>query len=340
MTGAIVLAAYEPSPELLVRQLRSIRAQTVEDWVCVIAVDGGDDAVRRALAEAVGDDSRFHVVSDGRRLGFYLNFERGLAAVAPEAEWVALSDQDDYWYPQKLETLLPHLAEVALVSGQARLVRYPEDQEIGVTGRLDLDARLTMLVNQYTGSLCVFRADLLSIALPFPRLSSRTVAHDHWLAMVAFAHGGARVVDDLVQDYVQHDANVFGDPSALRAGPLRTLRRAFTNVVAFSRKYEGSASPRAMARMLFWVYVGWRQLMAETLLARCGQDSGADAGVVRALAETFGRRRRLSDTRRLLRTARRVEAVPRAFGIAYIASWVAGAAVSGRLLEPTPPKLS
>ncbi|WP_152176295.1 glycosyltransferase, partial [Mycobacterium tuberculosis] len=120
-------------------------------------VDGGEEAVRSGLAEAVGDDARFRVVSDGRRLGFYLNFERGLAAVPEEAEWIALSDQDDHWYPSKLEVMLPHLAEVALVSGQARLVQWPEEREIGVTERLDLGAALTMLVNQYTGSLCVFR---------------------------------------------------------------------------------------------------------------------------------------------------------------------------------------
>lgn len=337
MTGAIVLAAYEPSRELFVRQLRSIQAQTVEDWVCLITVDGGEEAVRSGLAEAVGDDARFRVVSDGRRLGFYLNFERGLAAVPEEAEWIALSDQDDHWYPSKLEVMLPHLAEVALVSGQARLVQWPEEREIGVTERLDLGAALTMLVNQYTGSLCVFRAELLSIALPFPRLSSRTVAHDHWLAMVGFSNGGARVLDDVVQDYVQHDANVFGDPSGLKVGPLQTVRRAMSNVVGFARRYEGSASPRAMARMMFWVYVGWRQLMTETLKERATAADGEGAAVTAELDAAFGRRRRLRAIRALLRQARRVGAIPRAFRIAYLASWVAGACVSGRSLEPTRP---
>lgn len=335
MTGAIVLAAYQPAPELLIRQLRSIRAQTVDDWVCVITVDGGEDVVRRCIAEAVRDDPRFQVVADGRRLGFYHNFERGLQAVPDDAEWVALSDQDDFWYPRKLEVLLPNLAEVALVSGQARLVQYPAEREIGVTDRRDLSPELTMLVNQYTGSLCVFRADLLAAALPFPVLSSRTVAHDHWLAMLAFAHGGARVIDEVVQDYVQHDANVFGDPSGLRAGPLRTVKRAATNVVGFARRYEGSASPRAMARMLYWVYVGWRQLMAETLAIRSASHPGADQTVVRGLVRSFGRGRRVADTRRLLQAARRAGAVPRAFTVAYVASWMAGITVSGRILEPT-----
>lgn len=335
MSGAIVLAAYEPDPELLIRQIRSICAQTVEDWVCIITVDAGEEVVRRCIEDAAGDDPRFIVVSDGQRLGFYLNFERGLEAVPAEAEWIALSDQDDHWYPEKLEVLLPHLSEVALVSGQARLVQWPEEKAIGATDRRDLGPELTMLVNQFTGSLCLFRADLLETALPFPRLSSRTVAHDHWLAVVAYSHGGARVVDDIVQDYVQHGANVFGDPSGLRVGPVATVRRAFGNIIGFARRYEGSASPSAMARMLFWVYVGWRQLMADTLRVRSAPAADSDPAVVRTL-ETFGRRRALGATARLLRAARRAGVIPAAFVPAYVASWVAGWVVSGRSLNPTP----
>ena len=38
--------------------------------------------------------------------------------------------------------------------------------------------------------------------------------HDHWLAVVAAATGRVRVLPDVVQDYVQHDANVLGEPLA------------------------------------------------------------------------------------------------------------------------------
>jgi glycosyltransferase involved in cell wall biosynthesis len=330
MVGVIVLAAYRPSKELFARQVASIRDQTVADWECIISVDGEVDTVEEVLAEVAAGDERFRILADGRRLGFYLNFERGLAAVPAQADWVALSDQDDFWYPDKLETLLPHLSESAIVSGQARLVSHPGDEVLGFTERRQLDAASTMLVNQFTGSLCLFRADLLSTALPFPRLSSHTVAHDHWLAVVGMAQGGGRIVDDVVQDYVQHSANVFGDPSRLRLGPIATLRRAWDNAVEFAVRYEGSASPAAMARMLFWIYAGWRQLMAQTLVER---DPLAASAI--ETDRRFGSGRRLPETLGMLRRVRRAQVVPTPFVIAYLASWAAGWLIRGRRRRPT-----
>ncbi|MFJ4997544.1 glycosyltransferase [Microbacterium sp. NPDC088619] len=330
MVGVIVLAAYRPSKELFARQLASIRDQTVTDWECIISVDGELETVEEVVADVAAGDDRFRILADGRRLGFYLNFERGLEAVPAEAEWVALSDQDDFWYPDKLETLLPHLSESAIVSGQARLVAHPGDEVLGFTERRQLDAASTMIVNQFTGSLCIFRGDLLSTALPFPRLSSHTVAHDHWLAVVGMAQGGGLIVEDVVQDYVQHSANVFGDPSRLRLGPIATLRRAWANAVGFAARYEGTASPPAMARMLFWIYAGWRQLMAQTLVER---DPLSPSAI--EMDRRFGSGRRLRETVGMLRRVRRARVVPMPFVIAYLASWASGWLVRGRRRKPT-----
>ncbi|WP_334147006.1 glycosyltransferase [Microbacterium sp.] len=321
--GAIVLAAYDPDPELFARQVMSLRAQTVTDWECIVTVDGDDATVRRVLAEIADDDSRFRVLADGQRLGFYLNFERGLRAVGEETEWVALCDQDDAWYPEKLETLLPHLEGAALVSGQARLVTYPGEIVTGRTERRDLGPVMTMLNNQFTGSLCVLRGELIAPSLPFPRMSTRAAAHDHWLAVVAGSRGGTHVVDVVVQDYVQHDNNVFGDPSRMDSGRRSSvIVTAWQNARAFTRRYEGSASPWAMLRMLFRVYVGWRQLLADELRERSGDSAAAVDG--------FGRRRRLGWTIGLLRNARRRGHVPTRFVVEYLASWIAGVIVGGR----------
>lgn len=319
-----MLAAFEPNPELFSRQLESLRAQTVTDWTCIISVDGDDTVVRRVLRDVAADDDRFRVIADGTRLGFYLNFERGLAAVDAEAAWVALCDQDDHWYPEKLATLLPHLEHAALVSGQARLVTYPQGVTTGHTDRRDLGSIMTVLNNQFTGSLCVLRGALALQSLPFPRMSTRAAAHDHWLAVLAGASGGTRIVDTVVQDYVQHDSNVFGDPSRMASsGRISAVRTALTNARAFTRRYESSDSPAAMLRMLFAVYVGWRQLMVETLAARVPD---SDPRVV----ATFGRQRRFWPTWRLLRDARRRGHVPGRFVLEYTASWVAGFLTGGR----------
>lgn len=320
--GTIVLAAYSPDPELFRRQLTSLQAQTVREWECVISVDGDPAPVASLVAEITGGDERFRIVGDGTRLGFYLNFERGILAVSERSEWIALCDQDDRWDHDKIERLLPHLAEVSLVSAQARLVSYPSDVETGRTDRHDHGAIFTILSNVFTGSLCLFTPELLATALPFPRASTSAAAHDHWLAVVAAEYRGTRIIDDVVQDYVQHDANVFGDPSRLGGGSIRS---SITNVLAQSRRYEGSRSPLSIARMTFWAYAGWRQLMVDTLDARRPADPSDPR-----LQLAFGRRRRLRTILSLLRVARDRAIVPSRFTWEYRASWIGGALTGGR----------
>lgn len=322
--GAIVLAAYSPDPELFRRQLTSLQAQTVTDWECVISVDGDVQPVQTLISSIIDGDKRFRIVGDGSRLGFYLNFERGIREVSADAAWVALCDQDDQWNPDKLERLLPHLDEVSLVSGQARLVSYPSGEILGRTDRSDQGPARTLLSNQFTGSMLVFSTELLQTALPFPRVSTRAAAHDHWLAVVAAAFRGTRIVDEILQDYVQHDANVFGDPSRDSGGSgiLASVR----NAMAMSRRYEGSASPLALLRTTFWVYVGWRQILVQTLQARASRTSVAATSEDRS----FGRRRRWRAMSHTLNAALADGYVPAAFATQYRASWLAGAVTAGR----------
>lgn len=325
--GAIVLAAYRPDAELFTRQLRSIRNQSERDWTCIVVADGETAEIAATMAAAVGDDDRFRLVGDGSRLGFYLNFERGLRSVPADAEWVALSDQDDFWYPEKLERLLTYLDRYSLVSGQARLVEHPSGIVLGETERRSLGPLHTALNNQFTGSLCVLRSELLRVALPFPRASTRAAAHDHWLAVVAECDAGAVVVDEIVQDYVQHGANVFGDPSRDRGA----LRARVRNVRRFADDYEGAHNPAAIARMTFWAFVGWRQLMVQAIADR--RPGGA---LHPKLDRVYGRGRRFWSAVRVLRRASSERYVPATFVVAYLASWLSGVLVNGRRLPRAP----
>ena len=49
---------------------------------------------------------RFRLIENDQRVGFYHNFERALNNVPDECSFVALSDQDDFWYANKLTTLV------------------------------------------------------------------------------------------------------------------------------------------------------------------------------------------------------------------------------------------
>src|SRR5690349_14521414 len=101
------MAVYKPDPILLRRQVESLQRQTLTDWNCLVGIDGMDAGAFSALKQVVQDDNRFQIVEYETRVGFYHNFERVLAQVPRHAAWVALSDQDDVWHPEKLEKLVP-----------------------------------------------------------------------------------------------------------------------------------------------------------------------------------------------------------------------------------------
>lgn len=210
--GQVVLAAYRPDSLRFEQQLTSIAIQSYEDFRCLIGFDGPDERVDLARQLVDGDD-RFTVREYDDNVGVYHHFERLLAEVPLGAPWVALSDQDDRWYPDKLARLLPFLQlPTTAVVGQARVVDADGLTLRASTGRHQSDVNGLLWQNEVSGALAVFDAALLERALPFPLTTSPAAMHDHWLAVVAAARGRVLVLPDVVQDYVQHGSNVLGEP--------------------------------------------------------------------------------------------------------------------------------
>ena len=300
--GYIVLAAYRPDPVLFERQVRSIQAQTISEFRCLVVADGGEDEVRALLAEIVADDERFTVIGADTRVGFYRNFERGLAMVPTDASWVALSDQDDEWHPDKLERMLPFLSEASLVGAQARVVEHPSGRVLSPsTERRPTTPVALAVCNQFTGGMTVMRSELLTRALPFPHFPSPAQVHDHWLALVAACEGGAMIIPDVVQDYVQHGGNVLGE-AAERTGALHAAR----NLRSRARANSPRAGVGALAAAAYVVSAGWAEAMADALVERFGAQHET-AGRLSAL---FGSRRSLRRTACVLVRGVRLRRVP------------------------------
>jgi hypothetical protein len=214
---AISMATYEPPIELFRRQIDSIRAQTHANWICVISDDRSSSASVAEMREVIGEDPRFVLSVSERRLGFYRNFERSLGLVPTDAALVAFADQDDDWYPEKLETLAGALGDAQLVYSDARVVRSDGSavsDTYWVTRSHNHDAFDELLItNSVTGAAALFRRELLETALPFPA-AQFTHFHDHWLAVVALALGRIEFVDRPLYDYVQHGDATLGHATA------------------------------------------------------------------------------------------------------------------------------
>jgi glycosyltransferase involved in cell wall biosynthesis len=251
---AVCMATFDPDPVLFQAQIESLRSQTDTRWRCVISDDCSSRERFRQMCAVLAGDERFTVSRCERRLGFYRNFERALRIAPPDAELLALCDQDDRWRPEKLEVLRGSLGTAGLVYCDQRLVAA-DGRVLRDTlwrGRRNNHTNLAsmLMANTITGAATLFRREVAELALPFPDAPGLQF-HDHWLGLVALAAGEVAYVDRPLYDYVQHSGAVFGEVSGGRQsrahGVLRGGRGAY-----------------------FLGYLA-REVQAQALLVRCAQ---------------------------------------------------------------------
>lgn len=223
-------------------QLLSILNQSRPPHEVVLSDDASTDdtleVADRAFAEwrSGRPDSTvtLRVIRNRVPLGVAANFEQVLAACS--GELCALSDQDDVWYPRRLEVMAAEFAgrpELQLLHSDARLVDgrgMPLGstllQTLGVTADEKRDVHegrafdVLLGRNIITGATAVVRRELVERARPFPS----AWVHDEWLAMVAAATGTVDFLDESLIDYRQHGGNQIGVTSLDTAGRLGRLR--------------------------------------------------------------------------------------------------------------------
>ena len=264
---AICMAAYNPNIELFRDQVESIRAQSYPNWVCVISDDCSEPERFEQVAEIVGDDDRFILSRFEYNQGFYRNFERALELAPAQAELLALSDQDDRWYPDKLEALKEAIGRAELAYSDLRRVDVAGNvrAETLWEGRRNNKTNFASLLvsNSIVGASCLVRRRVVEKAVPFPSGPSWDF-HDHWLALVAMATGEIAYVDRPLYDQVQHPDAILGRVGAAQAGPgneePRRLRDRIPSPRGFLNRWRSA---------YFSLYLQ-RQFLARMLLGRCG----------------------------------------------------------------------
>ena len=227
---AVAMATYNPDICLFERQIRSLKAQDLTSWICLISDDASDERIRQAMQSVVADDNRFYFISHKTNCGLYRNFERLLSYVPNDVEYIALCDQDDFWHVTKLSESVRSLkrTHAGCVYSDCELVTS-SDISLGLLSRyrpLAYSGFWSLLsANVATGMTMVMTRKVLETSLPFPSCL-KDPYHDHWIALVATKTGGLSLLNRVLGDYTQHDGNHTGARHSHRS----TLSILFANI--------------------------------------------------------------------------------------------------------------
>ncbi|RUO78092.1 family 2 glycosyl transferase [Idiomarina seosinensis] len=186
-------------------QLQSFAEQTRQPDELIITDDCSTDeteAIVREFAKKVPFGVKFY--RNQKKLGYCGNFNESLLKTTGDI--IFLSDQDDVWFPEKIEYVCKTASKkpgVLAIMNDAELT----DGTLNSVGLTKLGQMKSLGLGHerfVMGCCCAIRRELLDLCLPIPQ---GVAGHDNWV--VAFADGlkSKFVCGKVLQYYRRHGSN-------------------------------------------------------------------------------------------------------------------------------------
>ena len=232
-------------------QLNSIAAQKHLPDELIVCDDVSTDGTLRVL-DAFARNSPFpvRIHSNAANVGSNKNFEK--AILLCKGDIIALADQDDFWFPEKLSRIVDAFSgnpSAGLVFSDALLVdRHLKPLGITLWDRVEFTQkrrrqfdsgnawRVLLEKNMVTGTTMAFKKGYADLIVPFPS----SWIHDAWTAFIISLYANMVYIDEPLILYRQHPdqqlgarkkaaltmRGVFGDNSSSYADEFRHYSHA------------------------------------------------------------------------------------------------------------------
>ena len=229
---SIAMCTYN-GEQFLREQLDSLINQDYKNYELIIVDDCSTDTTYSLLKEYAEKYSYIELHLNTTNLGFKKNFEKALSLV--EGELIALCDQDDIWFPNKISTLAMEIGPNTLIfsnsemvdeDGKSLLTDFYSYKQIKPHSKTAWQSLI--FDNFILGHNMLFRKELLRHALPMPNVFKE---HDHWLAIYAASTGSVAYLPAILGRYRVHGSNCTIKKKIRK-------KRSFTGIIRYiSKRY-------------------------------------------------------------------------------------------------------
>lgn len=201
---SIALCTYNGSA-FLAEQLNSILNQDYSNFEIIIVDDNSTDNTP-ILINSFLPDYRIHFYRNEKNIGYAANFSKAISLC--KGQFIALSDQDDIWLPEKLAIMISRIGNLSgLYHNSAFMTPDGQLNGIELTDKVHFvsgrNPESLLLYNYVGGHTLMIDREILKHALPIPI----GIYHDWWLAFVCMNLKGLNYIEQPLVYYRIHESN-------------------------------------------------------------------------------------------------------------------------------------
>jgi glycosyltransferase involved in cell wall biosynthesis len=221
MKVSLLLSIY--NGELFLKeQIESIMNQTYTDWELYVRDDGSNDDSKKIVDEYINQyPKKIHWIKDSQgNLKSASSFMYMLSII--ESDYYMFCDQDDVWFPFKIEKTLSRIKEVetvnpnkgvliftdlTIVNSDLKIINSSMWSYSNINPENAKDFYKTSCLSSVTGCTIMINNYIKEKALPFPTVARM---HDWWITLNASHYGIVDYLNESTIYYRQHNNNVLG----------------------------------------------------------------------------------------------------------------------------------
>ncbi|MCK5880004.1 MAG: glycosyltransferase family 2 protein [Holophagae bacterium] len=240
----ILLSTYNGSA-FLDDLLSSLEKQTSQNWHLLYRDDGSADGTVEILNSwSNRNPGRAVRVQDAEgHVGAAGSF--GVLLKSSAATYLMFCDQDDYWFPNKVELTMKKMREAEVRFGREIPILVHTDMEVvdislnliahsfwhhsGLKPALATRLSRILLQNSISGCTVMINRALCDRGIPVP---AGAVMHDWWLALIAAAFGQTIFITHSTVQYRQHPENRIGSRKYGISSGLKQARQMMGRTAA------------------------------------------------------------------------------------------------------------